>query len=100
LFPLVIVCGFILCINFLLDNIKFRQLFIKYHSKRNINDRILSNEEIGTASELWIDYEIKSQNKIIRLFILIIPLIIFFISINLLFIYWKIILLKISKSNL
>ncbi len=57
LFPLVIVCGFILCINFLLDSIKFRQLFIKYHSKRDINERILSNEEIVTASELWINRE-------------------------------------------
>jgi len=64
LFLLVIVCGFILCINLLLDSIKFRQLFIKHHSKRDINNRILSNEEIATSSELWIEYEIKNQNKI------------------------------------
>jgi len=60
LFLLVIVCGFILCINLLLDSIKFRPLFIKHHSKRDINNRILSNEEIATSSELWIEYEIKS----------------------------------------
>jgi len=64
LFLLVIVCGFILCINLLLDSIKFRPLFIKHHSKRDINNRILSNEEIATSSELWIEYEIKNQNKI------------------------------------
>jgi hypothetical protein len=46
--------------NLLLDSIKFRQLFIKHHSKRDINNRILSNEEIATSSELWIEYEIKS----------------------------------------
>ena len=66
LFPLVIVSGFILCINFLLDSIKFSQLFIRYYSKRDTNHRILSNEEIVTASELWIDYEIKSQILFLR----------------------------------
>jgi len=65
-----------------------RQITYKFHPKRD-NGHSLSDVEVARTAPLWLDPKDDKQNKIIRTFVLLLPMIMYFVSIGLIFFSWN-----------
>jgi hypothetical protein len=86
-FPFVLGGGFLVCASILVETIRIRKAYFEFHPMTRGRGRIRAGEVARTAP-LWLDPKDENQNKIIRIFVLLLPLIIYFISIGLIYYTW------------
>ncbi|HEY7108426.1 MAG TPA: hypothetical protein VH415_03265, partial [Nitrososphaeraceae archaeon] len=87
-FPFAVAGGFLVCTSILVETILVRRDYFKFHSKRD-NGHSLNDDEVARTAPLWLDPRDDKQNKIIRTFVLLLPMIMYFVSISLIFFSWN-----------
>jgi hypothetical protein len=87
-FPFALGGGFLVCASILVETIRIRSDYFKFHPKHD-NGHNLREDEVARTAPLWLDPKDEEQNKSIRIFVLLLPLFMYLVSIGLIFYTWN-----------
>jgi F5/8 type C domain len=89
IFPFALAGGFLVCTSILVETMRIRRDYYKYHPKKD-NGNTLYEDEVARTAPLWLDPKDDKQNKIMRVLVLLLPIIIYCVSIGVIFYSWSI----------
>jgi hypothetical protein len=87
-FPLALGGGFLVCASILIETARIRREYLRFHPK-NENFNVLSEEDIARTAPLWLDPKDTQQKKSIRIFVLLLPLILYCVAAGLILYDWN-----------
>jgi len=87
-YPISLASGFLLSKVFLSESIRLRRYIHRIYQKKQKREDIVKNQRIYLIAPLWLDPANPDQNKIMQFLILLLPFVIFLLSIVMISYSW------------
>jgi len=88
LFPVSLAVGFLVCSLLIKDMTRLRRLIHYSYQKKSSTSSIVADLKVAYIAPLWIDPSNPEQSKLLRFLVLSVPMVIFVVSLIMIFYLW------------